>query len=209
MEDTSQTSLVGYSFSPDGHRLAYMSLNSQTKWDIWTVPLDISDSEHPKPGKPEPFLRTPDDELEPIFSPDGRWIAYRSNESGTYELYVRPSQSSPAGAGGKWQISNGGSNQHPRWPREGRQLFWETYDNHIMVADYTAQGDSFTAGKPRLWSLAQILAPTGVYNMDVTADGKRLVAFVADDANGEKPPTHLTFLLNFFDELRRNAPAGK
>jgi hypothetical protein len=44
--------------------------------------------------------------------------------------------------------------------------------------------------------------------MDVTADGKRLVAFVADDA-GEKPPTHLTFLLNFFDEMRRNAPAGK
>jgi Tol biopolymer transport system component len=207
MEDTSQSSLNAYSFSPDGRRLAYMAFNSAANWDIWIVPLDVSDSEHPKPGKPEAFLRTPSSELEPVFSSDGRWIAYRSNESGTWELYVRPSQSSPGGPGGKWQISNGAV-QHPRWQHEGRQLFWETLDNHIMVADYTVQGDSFISGKPRLWSTAQILAPSGLPNMDVSADGKRVVMFPRPEVKEEMGSVHVTFLLNFFDELRRKVPPG-
>jgi len=65
---------------------------------------------------------------------------------------------------------------------------------------------SLAAGKPRVWTEAR-LRDTGVYsNCDRSPDGKRLAAMVADDASGEKPPTHLTFLLNFFDELRRRAP---
>jgi hypothetical protein len=207
MEDTTQSIVYGYSFSPDGLRLAYMSINSETSFDIWVLPLDVSDPDHPKPGKPEPFLRTKSSELEPVFSPDGRWIAYRSNESGVFELYVRPSQNSAGG--GKWQISNGGRVQHPLWPREGRQLFYQTLDNQIMVADYTVQGDSFVAGKPRLWSPAQILAPSGLYNMDVTADGKRMVVFPRPDVKEDTGSVHVTFLLNFFDELRRRAPVAK
>jgi serine/threonine protein kinase len=70
--------------------------------------------------------------------------------------------------------------------------------------DYRAQGDSFTAAKPRLWSPAQILAPSGVYNVDVTANGKRLVAFVADDVNGEKT----AHAFDVSAELPRRAVAG-
>ena len=78
----SQSAVVPGSFSPDGRRLAYFETNPETGLDIWTLPLDLADPDHPKAGKPEPFLRTPAAELLPVFSPDGRWIAYRSSESG-------------------------------------------------------------------------------------------------------------------------------
>jgi hypothetical protein len=69
--------------------------------------------------------------------------------------------------------------------------------------------DSFAAGKPRLWTETRLRSFGVLSNYDLAPDGKRLAAFVAYDANGEKPITHLTFLLNFFDELRRKVPVGK
>jgi len=86
----SKNRLRPYSFSPDGKRLAFSEQNAETWMDLWTLPLDTSDPEQPKPGKPELFLGTPFAELEPAFSPDGRWIAYTSTESGRPEVYVRP-----------------------------------------------------------------------------------------------------------------------
>ena len=78
-----------------------------------------------------------------------------------------------------------------------------------MATGYTAKDDSFAPGKLRVWTETR-LRSTGLYpNHDLAPDGKRLAAFVSDDANGEKPITQLTFLLNFFDELRRKAPEGK
>src|SRR5437899_3110489 len=78
----SKNNQVPYSFSPDGKRLAFFEISQTNSWDIWTLPLDLSDPEHPKPGKPELFLGTPFTEYTPVFSPDGRWLAYASNESG-------------------------------------------------------------------------------------------------------------------------------
>ena len=103
--------------------------------DLWTLALDVSDPDHPKPGKPEPFLRSPSSEIFPAVSPDGRWIAYRSNESGRFEVYVRPFP----GPGGKTQISNAGGTV-PVWSRNGRELFFQNLDNRILVAEYTATG---------------------------------------------------------------------
>src|SRR2546422_1123208 len=97
-----------HSFSPDGQRLAFAEVGANTGEDLWTLPLDLSDPEHPKPGKPELFLRTASDEIEPAFSPDGRWIAYTSNESTRDEVYVRPFPGGARSASGRWQISNGG-----------------------------------------------------------------------------------------------------
>jgi Tol biopolymer transport system component len=201
----SKTDLRPYSFSPDGKRLAFADSSSETGYDLWTLPLDLSDPEHPKAGKPELFLRTMADEWEPAFSPDGRWIAYRSNATGFAEIYVQPFP----GPIGKWLISTGGG-RHPVWSRNGRELFYQAQDNRIMVVTYTAKGDSFAADKPRPWARTQILEPNVLYwNLDLAPDGKRFVVSPRPEAaGGQKGSVHVTVLLNFFDELRRRVPVG-
>jgi Tol biopolymer transport system component/predicted Ser/Thr protein kinase len=200
-----------HSFSPDGQRLAFAELGMNTGFDLWTLPLDVSDPEHPKPAKPELFLHTPFNKIEPAFSPDGRWIAYTSSEAGNYEVYVRPFHAGVPSGSGQWQISNGGGS-HPIWSRDGRELFYETLDNRIMAATYTAKGDSFAVDKPRLWSNTQImdLFGTQIWNLDLSPDGKRFVVIPRPEATAEqKGSVHVTVLLNFFDELRRRVPTGK
>ncbi len=197
-----------YSFSPDGRRLAFAEMGVETNLDLWTLPLDTSDAEHPKPGKPELLLRTPAAELEPAFSPDGRWIAYTSSESGVGEIYVLPF---PPGPGGKWLISAGGG-RHPIWSRKGRELFYEGPDNRIMVASYAVKNDSFAPDKPRLWSGARILDPgrgIAASTLDLAPDGKRFAITPMPEGVGEqKGSGHVTFLLNFFDYLQRRVPGG-
>jgi serine/threonine-protein kinase len=193
---------VPYSFSPDGHRLAFFQMRPGTDYDLWTLPLDTSDPDHPKAGRPELFLGTSAIELRPAFSPDGHWIAYESSEAGSEEIYVRPF---PSGSG-KWQVSTGGG-QFPIWSRDGRQLFYETLDHRIMAADYTARGDSFAAGKPRLWSTRRIASTSFSANLDLHPDGKRFVVLSDPDMPSEqKNSVHATFLLNFSDEVKRRIP---
>jgi serine/threonine-protein kinase len=106
-----------YSFTPDGKRLAFHEV-SATGFHLWTVPLE-SDGTGLRAGKPEPFLQTQFSERSPSFSPDGRWLAYASDESGSYQVYVRAFPD----RGGKWQISNGGG-LYPVFSRNGRELFF-------------------------------------------------------------------------------------
>jgi Tol biopolymer transport system component len=192
---------VPTSFSPDGRRLAFYRVGSNSVPDILTAP--ISDAAHPALGEPQVFLGTPSAKSQPMFSPDGRWLAYDSNESGAIEIYVRPFP----GPGGKWQISSGGG-QLPRWSRDGRELLFEKLDSSaIMAASYSVKGDTFTSGVPRVWLAARLLDQGGISYYDPAPDGKRIVALLpSEEAEGQKPLTHLTFLLNFFDELRRKAP---
>ncbi len=204
----SKGDLRPHSFSPDGGRLAFAESGGDTSLlDLWTLPLDVSDPERPKPGKPELFLRTPFNEDGPAFSPDGHWIAYTSNESGRIEVYVRAFQGGSPSGSGKWQISTGGG-LYPIWSRNDRELIYETLDNRIMVSTYTAKADSFAADKPRPWSNTQIREPVaGVPNLDLAPDGKRFAVFPRPEAAGEqKGSVHVTVLLNFFDELRRRVP---
>lgn len=189
-----------YSFSPDGKRLAYVEPHPETRTDIWILPLEGNDPDHPKPGKPEPFLRTAYAEESPAFSPDGHWLAYESNESGRMEVYVRPFP----GPGGKWQISSGGGHL-PVWSRNRRELFYLEEDNRIMVAAYKATGNAFVAGKARQWSEHRVpIAQNTIRDFDLAPGGTRFVV-LAESGN---PPeassaTQLTILLNFFDEIRR------
>jgi serine/threonine-protein kinase len=193
-----------YSFFPDGRRLAYSDIDPDGGSDLWTLALDVSDPDHPKPGKPEAFLRTPSHEVSPAVSPDGRWIAYASDESGRYEVYVRPFPGP-----GKWQISNAGGTQ-PIWSHNDRELFFQNLDNRIMVTDYEPKNDSFGPGKPHLWSDQQLHAIGGPMNYDLAPDGKRFAVFPKVNAPTEEKGTlRITFLLNFFDELRRRAPVSK
>ena len=175
--------------------------------DIFTMPVEADPGQGVigiRAGKAELFLGTPFDKRYPAFSPDGRWLAYSSDESGTYELYVRPF----ARPGGRWPISTGGG-RRPVWSRDGRELLFETSDQRVMAVGYTAKGESFAPGKPRVWTETRLRGALGTGSAyDLAPDGKRLAAIVADP-EGEKLPTSLTFLLNFFDELRRKAPEGK
>jgi Tol biopolymer transport system component/predicted Ser/Thr protein kinase len=192
------------SLSPDGIWLATARVNNSGGVEIWTAPLE-GDASHPRLGTPEPFLQTPFITILPAFSPDGRWLSYTSGEPGKEGLWVVPFP----GPGGGWLISRRGSDAI--WSRNGHELFFLEDDRTIMVTGYTAKGDAFEFSKPRMWSQHPVLdlgsPPVGVY--DVAPDGKRVAVVLNSDGTADpKPITHLTFLVDFFDELRRRVPAG-
>ncbi len=201
----SQNIQYARSWRPDGKVLAFRQFNPETNWDVLTLPMEGDDKSGWKPGEPKPFVSSPFNEGEPAFSPDGRWLAYESNESGTYEVYVRPFP----GPGGKWQISKGGS-VIPKWSRNGKEIFYRTMDSKIMVVAYTAAGDSFQAEKPQLWSPGQF-TDRGLtnYNFDVHPDGNRFAVLKAPGTEQTAAVNKVSFIFNFFDELRRKLPPGK
>ena len=94
------------------------------------------------------------------------------------------------------------------WSRSGRELFFESLENRVMVAGYSVQGDSFVADKPRLWSekaLSNLVNSSK--NVDLAPDGKRIVAVLpVEGPDAQQSQSHVIFLENFFDELRRKAP---
>jgi hypothetical protein len=189
------------SFSPDGKRIAFSDLNPATGFDLWTAPI-IHTGTGLKAGAPEPFLRTPAFETYPMFSPDGHWIAYGSNESGSWEVYVRAFPDN----GTKTQVSSGGG-RIGRWSRSGKELLYRTDSNRIMVAAYTVNGGEFEVTSVRPWSPLR-LADTGVFsNFDLSADGRRIVGLVPDTpAEDEPAENHVTFVFNFLDEVQRRSP---
>jgi WD40 repeat protein/predicted Ser/Thr protein kinase len=187
------------SFAPDG-RLAFSPVPGLP--DVWTLPIDLSDPERPKPGKAEPFLTEPSVvEVDPVFSPDGRFLAYASSESGTEEVFVRPFP----GPGGKWKISTAGG-KFPAFAKATRELYFLGGNDRIMVVNYSIVGDSFSAGKPRVWSPVQIRRTGVIQSFDVSADGARAVIFPSAAPQEGQGSLHATFLLNFFDEVRRRIP---
>jgi serine/threonine-protein kinase len=188
------------SFSPDG-RLAYTPFGTLGLPDVWTLPIDLRDPERPKPGKPEPFLVEPVVEVDPAFSPDGKFLAYASTETGPNEVFVR----SFPGPGGKWKVSTTGG-KFPAWSHKTQELFFLGGDDRIMVANYTIDEGSFVVGTPRPWAPTQVLRDSVLQNFDVTPDGRRVVAYPRPTETQPEGSVHATFLLNFFDEVRRRIP---
>ena len=138
MERLTQSEYVQWpgSWSPDGETLAFVEDHPDSGYDILLL--------HMRDRKVTPFLNSRFDEMYPEFSPDGRWMAYVSDESGREEVYVQPFP----GPGGKWQISNEGG-QEPLWSRNGKQLFYRRRENQVWVVDVQT-GSGFSASKPRL-----------------------------------------------------------
>jgi eukaryotic-like serine/threonine-protein kinase len=136
------------------------------------VPVESTDAGL-RAGDPTPFRRTPAFEVYPSFSPDGRWIAYGSNESGSWEVYVRAFPDD----GHQVQLSVRGG-RIPAWSRATQELFYETDDHRIMVVDYAVEDDAFVPAVPRAWSPKR-LGDTGVIaNFDVAGDGRSVAALV-------------------------------
>jgi eukaryotic-like serine/threonine-protein kinase len=181
------------SWTPDGQVLTFMEINPDTGYDVYTLPL--------KDGKPQPFLHTPSLETAPRFSPDGRFIAYASDESGRIEIYVRPYP----GPGGKWQISTEGGAE-PVWNPKGQELFYRS-GNKMMAVDVTTQG-TFSAGKPKiLFEGPYVPTPRSFPDYDVSPDGQRfLMLKPSEQAQG---PAQINVVLNWFEELKQKVPIGK
>jgi len=163
-----------------------------------------SDAAGLRAGKPQIFPH----DIGPALSPDGHWLAYVSMELGAPQVYVRAFPDK----GGKWQVSSA-AGAFPVWAHNGHELFYRAEDGRIMVATYTVKGDSFLPDEPRLWSERQVfdIGITGGGNtFDPAPDGKRMVALIAADTlEAQRSRGHVTFLLNFGDELQRKVPVGK
>jgi len=179
------------SSSRDGRFLLYTVVDPETKGDLWVLPLQGD-------RKPTPFQHTEFNESSGQFSPDGRWIAYISDESGTDEIYVREFYSGSAqgswDAGGKWLISKGGGTD-PRWRGDGKELFYVASDGKLMSVDISAK-PVFGAGAPR--PLFQL--PPGFIGGDVTGDGRRFLVGVPVAQSGSVP---FTVVLNWQTTLNK------
>jgi Tol biopolymer transport system component len=197
------------SWSPDGQLLVFIENTPTTGYDIWVLRMG-----EPSPGsgqvpsassgqvrKAQPFLRTLFNESAPRFSPDGRWLAYVSDESGRYEIYVQPYP----GPGGKWQISTEGGTE-PVWNPNGRELFYRS-GGKMMAVDIATQ-PGFAAGKPRvLFEGPYVPTPATLPNYDVTLDGQRFL--MVKPSEQEAAPTQINVVLNWFEELKQKVPTGK
>jgi serine/threonine-protein kinase len=181
------------SWSPDGKVLVYNERSpSEEAWDLWLFNLEDEPSQRP-------FLETPFREPFGAVSPDGRFLAYISNESGRLEIYVRPF---PGPRGGKWKISTEGGVQ-PVWARSGREIFYRNGDKMMAAAIETEP--EFRAGKPTLLFEGKFHRPEFAFpQYDVALDGQRFVMI----QDVESAPTQIHIFQNWFSELKKRVPAG-
>ena len=177
-------------WSADGRFIVYEEVDPQTsRRDLWMLPMTGD-------RRPFRYTQTPFDEFQGQFSPDGKWMAYGSDESGRWEIYVQPV---PA-TGGKWQISNAGGTQ-PRWRRDGRELFYLSMDRKITsVAAKLGPQPEFGAPKA-LFPIRVVQNSFGTDEFVPTPDGQRFLAANAGSA-GEAQQA-LTVVLNWTAGLKR------
>jgi Tol biopolymer transport system component len=181
---------VPTSISPDGSTLVFIRQSTETNGDLYTLSLR-GDSQ------PSPFVVTTGYDGGGQFSPDGRWMAYVTNESGQHEVYLRPYP----GPDRKVTVSTQGGT-HPRWNRNGKELFYRNGDR-MMVVD-VATSPTLTLSQPRILFEQRYAFGSAqtVPNYDVSPDGQRFVMVKDDSSFGR-----FSIVLNWFDELRRLAPA--
>ena len=196
----SKRTMAPSGFSPDGMMLLYQPTAQPT--DIWIIPVNGP------PTAGAPLLNSAANEANATVSPDGRWLAYQADESGQFEIYVRPF---PQVANGRWQISTGGGTR-PRWSPNGRELFYYVAagPQGSLMAVSVESGSGFTAGSPRMLFRGPYPAPnTGRALYDVSPDGQRFL-MIKNPTAAEGGPTSRQIVLvqNWTGELNRLVPTN-
>jgi serine/threonine-protein kinase len=192
---TSEFSQIPGSWSPDGATLAFVEFHPDTDWDIYSLDL--------RSRRTTAFLNSPAREAYPEFSPDGRWMAYVSDESGRYEVYVRPFP----GPGGKWLISQEGGSE-PLWARNGKQLYYRSLDAaQIWAVDVQADG-GFSASKPRLLFKTPLMPGLPEREWDVSLDGQRFLMVKIEEVK-PTPVTEMVLVTNWSQDLQHLSSTAK
>jgi serine/threonine-protein kinase len=174
-----------HSWHPNGKLLAVTELSEAAGLDVMLLPVERSDGSGWKAAAATPFISSPANEQEPMFSPDGKWVAYTSNETGRDEIYVRSLTSAARSA-----VSTGGG-RHPAWSRTRAEILYNSPDGSIMSTAYTVEHDTLRLQKPQVWSTLRTFqrSPSqgGFYSwsFDVHPDGERLAAALAPQARGD------------------------
>jgi Tol biopolymer transport system component len=177
-----ESSQYAQSWSPDGRTVLYRRDDPLNGLDV--VSLDIAGG-----SQPQPYLSSKADEAQAQFSPDGRWVAYASSESGRPEVYVQPF---PA-TGAKWQVSTGGGEQ-PRWRRDGKEMFYLAADRRLMAVPIRVPGAFDAAPAVPLFETTLGVGYLGVSQAyDVTRDGQRFVVASVDPMT---PPAPITVVVD-------------
>ena len=178
------------SCSPDGRLLVVDRWSNNTGNDVWVLPL-VGER------RAEPLIATANNEGNGMVSPDGRWIAYISDESGRNEVYVRGFPRSS----GKWQVSTEGARE-PLWSRGGRELFYRTLEGNLKVVAVTLD-PVFSAGKARL-VYSGPFRMGGRTNFDITPEGDRFLIVTDPEA---APIKQLRVVLNWLTEIKAHVRA--
>ena len=178
-----------FDWSRDGRHILYSETTASAGYDLWTLPAAGE-------RKPVPFLQTPFNETQGQFSPDGRWVAYSSDESGRYEIYVRSFGGTPA----KFQISQNGGMQ-PRWRGDGKELYYLSPDGKMMAVSVKETAEAVERGTPQvLFEDRSLSGATGAaFFYDVTRDGQRFL--IVATAEGNSQP--LTLVTNWQAGLKK------
>ena len=179
-------------WSRDGRYLIFESSDPKTKFDLWILPMTGD-------RKPYPFLRTDFNETHSQISPDGRWVAYVSDESGRAEVYIQ----SFTPSGGKWQISTGGGDQ-PKWREDGKELFYVSSAKRLMAVPVSTAGSAIEAGLPV--QLFEVFVPsrtlTGDRNDYVVMDnGQKFIVSSFVDREKARP---IAIVSNWVSTIKSN-----
>jgi Tol biopolymer transport system component len=189
---TAPATQVPTSITPDGRTLAFSQADSKNGFDLWL--LSLSDR------RVTPFLQTQFNDRQAMFSPDGQWVAYTSDESGHDEVYVRPFP----GPGSRTAVSVGGGSD-PRWRRDGRELFYRNGD--MVMSSETTVGPRLSAASPRPVARVNRIASGFGLDYDVAADGRRIVGLIERGVPTTLPELHV--VLNWFTDLNQKMSADR
>jgi serine/threonine-protein kinase len=193
------------SWHPTRNVLAYVATVPGRDEDVMMLPVDGDPVRGWRPGRPSAFVSTAARERQPKFSPDGRWLSYASNDSGPDQVYVQPFP----GPGGR-VVASGADGGSASWSRARPEIVFTArvvdYRHALMIAPYRVRGDRFEVDRPRPWAEgAPMLRELSGYQLyALHPDGLRVA--IAPPSADDMASTHVTFVFNLFDELRRHTP---